>query len=470
MSLPRLVPSRSPRLRMMAVIAGSVLIICVGRQLGIKSLRRHHIQFQSAEDKGEKRQHVPNYEPRIKFKLRRDLSREAFLEPSRYPCPSAKIKMHLPEAMAIPGLFDFETSVETNLHILFLGDSVGIQFHQRCQEAAGIRVSRAVAEAEGIRNLLKYIQNKKECITAGRVNGGGVVAGFRLTGMFARKAKDQPPPPAKGGGWLQKDVHQLLNHSFILATTNNETENKTVGSFDTLVFRIPQDWIPISNVTAESLQETIEVAHEAYGVKSVVFVTLPIIPNYSSATVAEMRGPNKVIRELAAKWTMEHAQVLSGVEHVMALEFGEFTLELMEWQGRLLGFNTTTDDYLLNNKARTPATVRPVPAVWWCETPPEKGVCKLAPPFIADGQIHWCMETFGGRISAGISCLIGCAHNHPRRSAAAVVECSRECNSKFMTLRSIDSTEILGNLHTTTTYPTTTANATVILTNANGVK
>jgi hypothetical protein len=451
---------------MMTVVAGAAIIFCASLQFRngeIKSLRPDDIQFQSVDDRRAKRQHVPNNEPRIKFQLRRDLSRNISLESSRYSCSNAKlknkrIKMRLPEAMKKPGLFDFETSVETNLHILFSGDSVGIQFHQRYQEAAGIRMSREAAEAEGIRNLLKSVpQHKKECITAGRVNGGGVVAGFRMTGMFARKAKDQPPPPAKGGGWLQTEVNQLLNHSFILPTNNNETENKTVGSFDTMVFRIPQDWIPISAVTAESLQETIEVAHETFGVKSVVFITLPIIPNYNDTQLVEMQSTNKMIREFAAKWTMEHAQ--KRVEHVMALEFGEFTLELIEWQGRLLGFNTTSYDYL-RKKAINLSLQRSLPAVWWCQNPPENGTCAAAPPIIADGQIHWCMETLGGRISAGISCLIGCAHNSPRRSAAAVVQCSRECNSKFMSLRSIDSTEIFGNLPSYSRYRTYDANTT----------
>jgi hypothetical protein len=56
--------------------------------------------------------------------------------------PTNGVENHLNECLSpkepLAEILDFTTTVETNIKILMLGDSVGMQFHQVLEEAAGV--------------------------------------------------------------------------------------------------------------------------------------------------------------------------------------------------------------------------------------------------------------------------------------------------------------------------------------------
>jgi hypothetical protein len=105
------------------------------------------------------------------------------------------------------GVTDFRTRVQTNLNILYLGDSVGTQFAQSFQDAAGAKHAQTIRYAWGPHKLSHIA----------RVKGGGTVAGLRVTGFFLKKWMNalRRVAPYPGGGWLEYDVTEmkrLLHH------------------------------------------------------------------------------------------------------------------------------------------------------------------------------------------------------------------------------------------------------------------
>jgi hypothetical protein len=64
--------------------------------------------------------------------------------------------------------------------------------------------------------------------------------------------------------------------------------------------------------------------------------------------------------------------------------------------------------------------------------------------------MHWCMETIGGRLFAGTSCLLACAFNNETRDGStnsatttAIRQCEQRCNDDFMSLKSVDVSSTL---------------------------
>eukprot|EP00984_Skeletonema_dohrnii_P019669 scaffold9463_cov136-Skeletonema_dohrnii-CCMP3373.AAC.1 len=54
---------------------------------------------------------------------------------------------------------------------------------------------------------------------------------------------------------------------------------------------------------------------------------------------------------------------------------------------------------------------------------------------ISPDGMHWCVETFGGRFTASIACLLGCVYNVARPPTDEEIrKCEQRCNDQFMSL------------------------------------
>ena len=119
------------------------------------------------------------------------------------------------EPFKAPGVMDFHTSVETNLNILYVGDSVGTQFAQILQEATH------PIKRQTIRYSYCCIHETSHMAVT---PGGGTVAGIRVTGLKTNKRRDKASwmPPSGGGGWYTKDVREMkrLIHQWRPVETN----------------------------------------------------------------------------------------------------------------------------------------------------------------------------------------------------------------------------------------------------------
>jgi len=109
----------------------------------------------------------------------------------------------LPEPFQAPGLLDFSTLIDTNLNILYVGDSVAQQFAQVLQEATHPIKRESIRYTTGD----VWFENTHIALTP----SGGTVAGTRVTGLMTNNTRDRLRwiSPRKGGGWLTRDIREM---------------------------------------------------------------------------------------------------------------------------------------------------------------------------------------------------------------------------------------------------------------------
>lgn len=369
---------------------------------------------------------------------------------SPYQCTDSKRRKRRFEPREIyqtAGLLDFGTTVQTNLKILFMGDSVGIQFSQAFEEAAGCMDRQVLRETASWQQDDRMVH--LEGLHSAPTVDGGWVAGWRMTGMLLPEGENKPLPNEAGGGWTRDDVVALAQH--LHQKDSLETSNSK-PTFDTMIYRIPQGWIESKDVNNEKLRKTTELANEIFGVRSVIFITLPLCNNYmESSHITEMQKANQRILEFAQKYKPTSNQ--KGVQNVLVLDFGRLAWLLVSWNARLLGFQGSMEHiYTQRLGAFFQHEFFPSAEAHVCSErmdPSALGGDCMRNHISYDGM-HWCLETIGGRVIAGLACLVACAHNDEedsrRNSRSAVQECARSCNDRFMSLEPVHDEDFAGPL------------------------
>jgi hypothetical protein len=266
------------------------------------------------------------------------------------------------------------------------------------------------------------------------IQGGGVMAGWRITGILQREGENKKGPNRCCGGWSREDSRKLLRHNY---TVDNTT--MTIDSFDVLIFRIPHGWIGLDLVTKEKLQEMIELASELFGVKTVMILSLPYINNVKTlGDVRQLKDTNDMIRKLSQNWPSgKH-----GVDRVQVLDFATFGDSLMEWNGRLMGMDTSSANYTLE-KIKGTRRIPPKSIAQVCAKRVPDQTTECEPNGFSKDGMHWCMDRMGGRLVAATSCLLGCVYNQNKNASESIKtieasdECERSCNDQFMILKSV---------------------------------
>ena len=210
-----------------------------------------------------------------------------------------------------------------------------------------------------------------------------------------------------------------------------------------MVIQIPQGWITLNEISEKALNETVHLAHELFGVSSIVFISLPFVNNVM--TMVDLRllnEKNTLIRDFVRTW---EGLVGSGVEHLLLLEFGDFADSLMEWNARLMGFDTSVANYTMEALSCCPGRGYKHSIAQLCSTRVPVGTNKCDGNSISVDGMHWCMETIGGRLFAGTSCLLACAFNDETRdrsttsaTTTTIRQCEQRCNDDFMSLKPVD--------------------------------
>ena len=86
------------------------------------------------------------------------------------------------------GVFDFTVHIATNLKILFVGDSLALQFSIWFEKACGTIEHKTLADMD-------HRGKKADMVNvANKINGGGAVAFWRMIGLWMGKFQDQPGP------------------------------------------------------------------------------------------------------------------------------------------------------------------------------------------------------------------------------------------------------------------------------------
>ena len=87
-------------------------------------------------------------------------------------------------------------------------------------------------------------------------------------GLLSKRMKGKPPANSQGGGWSDKEPNLLLANYDKTKAVNEQT----IGSYDTVVFRVMHGWMKVHEITHERLVEAVELAHELLGAETVVLM------------------------------------------------------------------------------------------------------------------------------------------------------------------------------------------------------
>ena len=340
-------------------------------------------------------------------------------------------------------LLNFTTTIRTHLNLLVMGDSVGIQFGQLLEEALGAK--------ESSRTLIHEAWVGHDGVTISSTAGGGALANYRITGMFLAEGEGKPLPNAYGGGWNRSHVDQLLRHPHLNRQSyrSSHTLSSGASSFDVMIFRIPHGWLTFADITENTLHETMQMAYDIFGIRKVILIDIPHTNNVMTIQDLEDRlRTNLLLQEIAATYPRHRNHPTNGgegVEEVVVLKFARWTDHLMEYNARVIGL--IPSDQVVANKSYTLDRLGcrrkfPLSIAQGCAEFAKAGDCKCRRNRIAEDGIHWCLESIGGRLVAGIACLLSCfqfSSTIPisRRSDGAkknLRDCEEECNHRFMSL------------------------------------
>jgi len=312
--------------------------------------------------------------------------------------------------------------VSTNMNVAIVGDSVGVQFGGVVQRVAG----------EGGRGRQKqYLISEKgyDIVTKSVTKHGGTIVSWRLSGLWLKENEGKPlRSKTERGGWNQQ----------VIGTIKNQTKTSL---FDVMIYRIPQGWIDSTDITHASLLETVEHVREYFGVKVLVFMTLPVCNNYKTLEdLREMGEANKRIVTFAQEFNNRSAVLKSSEPFVTVLDFGYLVTEMARLNAKHIFTNssaTHSHEPFLVRSGKPPWTH---PAALVCaDTPLQDGNSSSCPgnQLSSDGM-HVCMETFSGRLVGGVSCQIQCFVEKGDGE-----ECPEKCNVKYMRTFSTPATEII---------------------------
>ncbi|GKZ01391.1 hypothetical protein MPSEU_001089900 [Mayamaea pseudoterrestris] len=345
----------------------------------------------------------------------------------------------------------------TNMNIIVMGDSLGIQLSVLFQSVAfgsindtDLTTSQSLLTAND-RAILGCTGPGclRDVNTLSPARGGGTIAGWRITGMLQQFGLTAKLPPAAGGGWRLEMAERMKNFSWLSSVVNSAnvtTENTPtdssmrlppLGSFDVMIFRVPQIWIQPNEITRESLQETVELAYLVFGVKTIVFMDLPLVKEYEDTT--DMMAANRRIRSFVSDWQLNRtidAELAMPIS-VTLLELGTLITQVGMMNARNLGYDTTRSDFVADLIPNDPLPW-PRPIATNCLEHPiqsttnfnDTDICPINNIFF-DG-LHMCTETFGPRIVSAVGCLLECTQALLRKQD--LHECERACNRKHMRL------------------------------------
>jgi hypothetical protein len=177
---------------------------------------------------------------------------------------------------------DVTADIQTNMKIISVGDSVLMQFHEVLEEAVGA-VWADTVRPTGRRRVYHNAWGDHESVSVSApIDGGGVVAAFRMTGLLLRSGKGRKPPnegpaPNGAGGWKPEHVQEVLSHKYNTTSSlgdSRATITETVSSFDVMIFRIPHGWLSLDVITKDNLEEALSLAHELFGIRTVIIHSL----------------------------------------------------------------------------------------------------------------------------------------------------------------------------------------------------
>ena len=251
----------------------------------------------------------------------------------------------MPPSLSHGGLFDFTTTVSTNLNILFMGDSLAHQFSQGFEAAV---LGRGHEDKRKV--FLKYVVKGKQfdCLaTSAPIRGGGVTSFWRYTQMFDRsKRKRIHPCYIMERNWGENFIYNLLDHEYAApAAPETGEKGRTINGFDAVVIRLPHGWMKAEEITRERIEEVIHFCSEMLGARAVIITTVGLDNNAVTSDIwPGVVKINEIVHDIAREWKPPDDGE-DGVQWVMVQEFSNFTSMLLHENGKHLGYDISTNDF-----------------------------------------------------------------------------------------------------------------------------
>mmetsp|Transcript_9023 Transcript_9023/g.15067 ORF Transcript_9023/g.15067 Transcript_9023/m.15067 type:complete len:475 (+) Transcript_9023:69-1493(+) len=346
---------------------------------------------------------------------------------NKYECritkpPNSKSIENRTELPSQNPFHEFSTYIQTNLNILFMGDSLAVEFGSWFQIATQAPHKTVLETLNKWQGLGADKAPPHGLTVASARHGGGVIAYWRLLGFWEERTAGRSLPN-RGFGWYKRYVTELLAH----------TKAQGQGEqFHVLLFRISHPWVWSKGkdfVSHQKMTETVRMARKYLGRKVIViFQTAPFNNNVvTTDDLRDFRAMNDLIRSFVANTTLSSV-LLSDIAYYMD--------NVMQWNAHQLGMTAAApkkDDnataYLAELLKATKGDQRHHIAQVCSERVTHDSESCRGNMLSNDG-LHLCMETLGPRLNANWACLIQCAYN----TSIIVRKCERRCNEKYFTL------------------------------------
>jgi hypothetical protein len=369
--------------------------------------------------------------------------------------------------------FNFIASIQTDLKIIFIGDSISEQFAEGF-EAASLDMGQE-GSARAVRDFAPSPNNperKQLCMSiSSPIRGGGVSAFWRMTNLILRENNQMPTKCQQTWRhWNEGQALAFLNHEYnstelVMPTleeyntyTSATTEfwqkmklasfksGNVVNSFDAAILRLPYGWLQLDYMNnANRIIESIETTHRILGATTIIIPTLSMNNNVKSKDDWKVYADiNHMIREVARNFT----QSKGDIDYVLVQEFGNLTNQVLTENAKNLdlinpqrdidysqeGWEVELADVFLQRPSRTAQKWPPSYSQVCSSTPSKENETCPAVEISPDGM-HWCIETFGARFTASIACLLGCVYNVEKPPThEGLRNCEQRCNDQFMSL------------------------------------
>lgn len=388
------------------------------------------------------------------------------------PCDN-NVRQAISPKFTQSGAFDFQVEISTSQRILYMGDSVGIQFSQSLQDATGAKPQD--------RKVLRFSWGNHEGIhIASPIRGGGAVAGWRITGMFREEMMNEYKslPNYYGGGWMNGDAKNLKRALAYMTEIKNQTdvsnpsceikkgvstsfvqerikiekrgENCPEEKFDVIVHQFPFGWLKkptADKITFESIHEAVTLSKQQFGAKTIILQTIPVNNN-----VIDMIEELETINNRIMNYTKTAQK--TGIESVLLLDLGQLSIEMFAHNAaamRLIPLGQDEIDQSMQSNTisevlnpllthRTVCCNKDYGQIiaYTCSrnrqsTNRIKDCFKTR--YSRDGM-HFCMDEVGGRINGGVACLLKCVETQ-NDSLPKINDCENRCNERFMSLESL---------------------------------
>jgi hypothetical protein len=336
-------------------------------------------------------------------------------QPRRFPAES-KVVDRLPLPSNLSQLLIARTTIRTDLKILFLGDSLAWQFHNLWSEA----INGTIQEVVNNNGNSMYSIAKEQ-------NSSGIAVGYRLTDLFLNRTEEGIVGRLKSNkSWSKNETTTML-----LETTAN-------NKFDAMIYRIPLGWITEEDISEELFLESLQTAHQVFGVTCIVLVTPHFTNNVNTvkdwnALMKVRRLLSKVVRE----W--EPSSEYGNLQHVVLFDFGRYTDLIMEENAKLIGYPTQgrpQQNYTME-RLDFGCFVHPPSIIQACGELAVPGQCQCKRNMLSADGMHFCMSQVGGRMMAAWACTLSCVYNYngkTSKNTANTNHCVDTCNRQFLSL------------------------------------